>query len=866
MSRSPTLQRSLIAALGLSMLLLADGLFAMPAQRASAAGGATEGAGATAPSEAIVCASGFDQVDSKAGMSLHGVTLLDRGAMAVGYARQRDDDVFGRRTPATLLNDGSHWSRIFTSSPGNEDGLMAVATREDAGTWAVGWTTVNGKVMPLAMRWDGSRWKTDRPTMRGQMPSVFTDVTIVGDGSPFAVGYRLTASGRRQPLVIRRDGPRWRDININTGKRESVTFTGVAPDKRGATWVVGHGGPGAEIHPVIYLREDGAWQRIQVPRIPAEAVLTDIEAATGRDSWAVGYHRHDGRSEALVLRWNGKRWRQVEAPVFDSKDVLLTAVAVDPAGGVWVVGAAWNDERKSHEAVAAWWDGQAWNEFAGSTGGTELHDVIGSLDDDGWAVGRSGQSARATRVCSPMQSGVFGGTSPDSEDLPLPTPGLTASDPDADVAVVEPASEELVIIESGGTDGAAAAAAAARRSDGNRKSKGKSGKSRSAKARVGSLPTARADKLVYARDVARQAGIFEETGTYGAVVADFDGDGVDDLFIGRHGRQGRLVLNRDGVFTDHEALDLPSSDRHGCSAADVDGSGLPDLYCAVGGKRGSGFKSNELWLDPGGPNPQEVAVDRGLSDATGRGRLAAFLEARRQEDIYLAVANSPTRVDGLPSPGRLFRTRGDGQFSARARTGFAPHLGALAMGDADLDGDGREDLLLVTGGPQAPEQAGTRLYRNTRRGLLEVTRRMGVKSIDEVDAELVDLDRDGRLDLVQLSPSRLRVSVLRKGKYRRVYERKLTHGRAVATGDANGDGLGDIYIMRSNGGRNYADVMLLNRRAGTSWSSMLIPQAASGDGDDAFAIDHDGNGLDDFVVLNGHNGRGPMQLIAFYPR
>ena len=162
--------------------------------------------------------------------------------------------------------------------------------------------------------------------------------------------------------------------------------------------------------------------------------------------------------------------------------------------------------------------------------------------------------------------------------------------------------------------------------------------------------------------MAQRAGIAEQTPTYGAVVADFDADGIDDLFIGRHGRKGRLVLDRGGVFVDHEPVSFPPIDRHGCSAADVDGSGLPDLYCTVGGHRGSGLKSNELWLDPGGPTPRQVAVEHGVSDPTGRGRRAAFLEsARSSDDIELVVTNSPTRVDGLPSIGRLFRTRGDGR-------------------------------------------------------------------------------------------------------------------------------------------------------------------------------------------------------------
>jgi hypothetical protein len=72
--------------------------------------------------------------------------------------------------------------------------------------------------------------------------------------------------------------------------------------------------------------------------------------------------------------------------------------------------------------------------------------------------------------------------------------------------------------------------------------------------------------------------------------------------------------------------------------------------------------------------------------------------------------------------------------------------------------------------------------------------------------------------------------------------------------------------MRSGPGRNSPDVMLVNRRDGRRWSSIIIPQVSGGSGDDAFAIDHDGNGLDDFLVLNGHNLRGPTQLIAFYQR
>jgi hypothetical protein len=383
--------------------------------------------------------------------------------------------------------------------------------------------------------------------------------------------------------------------------------------------------------------------------------------------------------------------------------------------------------------------------------------------------------------------------------------------------------------------------------------------------RLWALPDPRPDEDLFARDVAQRAGISEQTPTYGAVVADFDADGADDLFIGRHGRPGRLVLNRGGFFQDNEAMKFPPIDRHGCTAADVDGSGLPDLYCTVGGKRGSGLKSNELWLDPAGPAPREAAVRLGVSDPTGRGRRASFLEASAGE-VELVVTNSPTRVDGLPSIGRLFQTEDGAAFEARQRTGYAARLGSLSTQAADYDGDGREDLLLVTGGQQAPLQEGTRLYRNTPRGLVDVTRQIGIRSFGELDAELMDVGGDARLDLVQLSETRLRISEMRGGRFHELYDRRLTGGRAVASGDVNGDGHDDLYLVRSNSTRNLEDIMLINRGAGRRWSSLPIPQAHEGDGDEAVAIDHDGNGLHDFVVLNGNNARGPIQLIAFYPR
>ena len=106
-------------------------------------------------------------------------------------------------------------------------------------------------------------------------------------------------------------------------------------------------------------------------------------AAARDDAWAVGYHQDGAQMRPLVLHWDGRAWERSRAPRFDSAQAILTAVSVAPQGGIWVVGSRWNAVRETHEAAAAWWDGQAWDEVAGLAGGTELHDVAGAPDADG---------------------------------------------------------------------------------------------------------------------------------------------------------------------------------------------------------------------------------------------------------------------------------------------------------------------------------------------------------------------------------------------------------------------------------------------------------------------------------------------------
>ena len=628
--------------LALALLLLADVSAALSggADAADAARAAAlpekpvAGISVEESASSSACISGFGAMDSKAGLSLLGVTLTGRGALAVGFSRVSSGEELGMRRPASMFRAGDEWARVPAASHGSEDGLVAVTSDGGGSAWAVGFTTSRLRTRPLAMRWNGRSWKEDSPRHARGITTILTDVAMVGSW-PFAVGYRVGTGGVSQPVAVRRDGRRWTYVSPNVSSRESVSLTGVASDRRGGLWAVGYGGPGTELQPIIMRRSKGRWSRQRTPRVSTEGVLSDVVATASDDAWAVGYRRTGTRSVPLVLHWDGKSWDRAEAPDFGSDEALLTAVSRSAGGGIWVVGAAWDPATMSHRAMAAWWDGRAWVPVSDIEPGSELHDVTGSPDSSGWTVGRTGLRSLAARVCLPPQAGIFGaydtepGAPTDDADLLAANDPATAAEDvatvaaDAAGATIEDDSTaaEDVAVASVTTDAGQAAipagaggrsatqmrtgsnrAAAHKRAD-RRRSSPHSRRRHHRRHRLRALPTAGADSRLLARNVAARVGLAENTASYGAIAADFDGDGVDDLLISRHGRPARLALNRDGVFVDNPAMTFPPIDRHGCTAADVDGSGLLDLYCTIGGKRGSGLKSDELWLDSAARHP-----------------------------------------------------------------------------------------------------------------------------------------------------------------------------------------------------------------------------------------------------------------------
>ena len=191
----------------------------------------------------------------------------------------------------------------------------------------------------------------------------------------------------------------------------------------------------------------------------------------------------------------------------------------------------------------------------------------------------------------------------------------------------------------------------------------------------------------------------------GVAAADFNNDGLTDLFFSGNQVAGKLYLNAGGFrFTDAtEAAGIRTTGWcTGVSAADVNGDGWPDLYVSHAGLN---HTPNQLFINagkqPGGAVKfTEQAAAYGL-DYRGFSTQAAFLDYDRDGDPDLYLLNhfhekknpnypkTKVRDGSAPSSDRLYRNNGDNTFTEVSResgiTGEGYGLG-IAVADLNLDG------------------------------------------------------------------------------------------------------------------------------------------------------------------------------------
>ncbi|HMG95768.1 MAG TPA: VCBS repeat-containing protein, partial [Gemmatimonadaceae bacterium] len=242
-------------------------------------------------------------------------------------------------------------------------------------------------------------------------------------------------------------------------------------------------------------------------------------------------------------------------------------------------------------------------------------------------------------------------------------------------------------------------------------------------------------------------------------VADVNGDGLDDIFIGGARDQPSAILlqQQNGSFVrSNEKLlaeDSISEDVGACFF-DANGDGHPDLYVVTGGTEFSGAApalEDRLYLNdarggatfrkavgalPAGPAASLSGSRAAAADFDGDGAVDLFVGGRSVLGSY-----------GLDPQSQLLRNDGRGHFTD-VTDKVAPGLSHIGMvTDAlwkDVDGDGKLDLVVV--GEWMP----ITIFHNTGRGRLVKMNVPGLEKSDGWWNRIIagDFTGDGRLDFI----------------------------------------------------------------------------------------------------------------------
>jgi FG-GAP-like repeat/ASPIC and UnbV len=343
------------------------------------------------------------------------------------------------------------------------------------------------------------------------------------------------------------------------------------------------------------------------------------------------------------------------------------------------------------------------------------------------------------------------------------------------------------------------------------------------------------------RDLAPELGVDVRDLAGGAVMDDFDGDGLLDLVTTTQDPCGPMkAFRNDGRrgfadVTKAWGLDTQLGGLY-LVQADYDGDGRLDLLVARGAWLGEDGRIRRSLLRNDLARPARRFVDvtaaAGLAEPAYPSQAVTWADYDGDGDLDLFSGNEGTSpqaniardgTTGRVYPSQLFRNNGDGTFTdVAAAAGVVNDRFAKGAAWGDYDNDGDPDLYVSNIGPN-------RLYRNNGDGTFtDVAPELGVTAPAGVSFAtwFFDFDNDGDLDLFVADYS---------AKVRQVFASSF--GAAVSTGHP---------VLYRNDGARFVDV---SREIG--FDRPLLPMGANyGDIDnDGFPDVYLGTGAPDFEAL-----------------
>ncbi len=342
-------------------------------------------------------------------------------------------------------------------------------------------------------------------------------------------------------------------------------------------------------------------------------------------------------------------------------------------------------------------------------------------------------------------------------------------------------------------------------------------------------------------------------------VADVNGDGKPDVVIADASTVSVLLGNGDGTFQPVLIYSAGGSYCTSITVADFNGDGKPDLAisCGYGGTNNS--TSVGVLLNNGdGTFQTAVVYATGYTILYGTATLAAAdLNGDGNPDLVVVSGCSGGSFcsgDGVVS---VLLGKGDGTF----RTPVLYDSGAanpLSVTIADLDGDGKQDILVENVGPLSNSDGALAVFLGQGDGTFSPAVVYDTGCTEPTAIAVTDLNNDGKPDIVTSCISWTGtdygfISVMSNngdGSFATpaIYYDGLWPSSLVVT-DVNGDGKPDI--VSANWGSDSVGV-LLNKGDG-SFSVAYFPSGGGltgGDVEFLAVADINGDGYPDLLVTN----------------
>jgi hypothetical protein len=257
------------------------------------------------------------------------------------------DDVWiagstGRRAFITHW-DGQRWTPAVLPTVGGSNNLREITAISPTDVWAVGAWARNLHGHTLMLHWDGHKWamvSSPTPAPAGSHRRIYVEldgVAALSSRDVWAVGstQSLGIDGPSDALIEHWDGRRWMTVTTPqpTGFNQLFTVSAASPidvwafgDRNSID--AGYGGGGD--HPLSLHWDGHRWRVVGSPPAHKRGIFYASLAISGM-TVAAG---DQARFSTLISTRVGQRWA-----VMPSRPGTIAALAAEPAGSVWAVGA-----------------------------------------------------------------------------------------------------------------------------------------------------------------------------------------------------------------------------------------------------------------------------------------------------------------------------------------------------------------------------------------------------------------------------------------------------------------------------------------------------------------------------------------------